>query len=222
MMTMDRRTVLEADDEGAARNWRTARIAGWGIGSVALIGVGAGFVVAHLEEGGRIGTTGGLILGGIVLAALICLWQLARAAQRPSGEAPLTPKERLNRNILIASAALGGIMGAAVAIASGEGIGLFSPLSDAPLPPLVALAMVLVTGVLVPALSFVWHRSAIDEQEVDAYKTGALYGLYVYMIGAPVWWFAWRGGFVPEPNGVIIFFVTVTTVGVVWMWKKYR
>ena len=41
------------------------------------------------------------------------------------------------------------------------------------------------------------------------------------MIGAPVWWFAWRGGFAPEPDGVIIYAVTVSVLGIIWIWKKY-
>jgi hypothetical protein len=41
------------------------------------------------------------------------------------------------------------------------------------------------------------------------------------MIGAPVWWFAWRGGFAPEPRGVIIYVATVSVLGIIWIWKKY-
>jgi hypothetical protein len=33
---------------------------------------------------------------------------------------------------------------------------------------------------------------------------------------------AWRGGFVPEPNGFIIYYATITTLSLVWAWKKYR
>jgi hypothetical protein len=81
---------------------------------------------------------------------------------------------------------------------------------------------VLLIGLLLPAVSIYWHRHATDEVEADAYKTGALYALNVYMIGAPVWWFLWRGGLAPAPDGIAIYFITVATVGVIWLYRKYR
>jgi hypothetical protein len=144
-----------------------------------------------------------------------------REWRRGSGEEPLTPKERLNRNLLLACAGIGGAMGAAMVMFGGEGItegrSLFA---DAPLPTWLAIVLVLVIGLVVPVISVFWHRT-VDEQEADAYKVGTLYGFYVFAILAPVWWFAWRGGFAPEPSGVLIYFATMFTVGVVWMWKKY-
>ena len=154
-----------------------------------------------------------------------CVWLILRDVRRPTGEEPLTRKERLNRNILIGSGALGGAMGVTMVLAvlaSGQEITPGTVLSSAPLPAGVALVLVLVLGLVVPAISIYWHRTAVDEQEADAYKTGALFGLYVFMIGAPAWWFAWRGGFAPEPNGIAIYFATILTVGAIWIWKKYR
>jgi hypothetical protein len=94
-------------------------------------------------------------------------------------------------------------------------------MSNAPLPPGFALALVLIIGVLLPAVSIYWHRHATDEVEADAYKVGALYALNVYMIGAPVWWLLWRGGLAPAPDGTIIYFGIVATMGVIWIRKKY-
>ena len=104
-------------------------------------------------------------------------------------------------------------------VASGGSSPLFM-FSDQPLPPLTA-ALVIAVIVLILPVSLYWQR-VVDEQEADAYKTGALWGIYVYWIGAAVWWFAWRGGFAPEPNGILIYFATIFTVGAIWLWKKYR
>lgn len=208
-----------------SRFWRWLRIAVLGLALFFLVGVAAGFLAAHSERGGGFGLFPVAFLGGVALLFASCVWLIARDVRRPTGEEPLTNKERLNRNILIGSGAIGGAIGLLVVLASltsGQEIAPDTVFSSAPLPAGVALLVVLVLGLVVPALSIYWHRSAVDEQEADAYKTGALWGMYVFMIGAPVWWFAWRGGFAPEPNGVLIYFATITTMGVIWIWKKYR
>ncbi len=222
-MTARRITMTDGEDRiVASRFWRWLRIAGIGILMFFLVGVAIGFIAAHLERGGGFGPRAIAILAADALLLAACVWQIVRELKRPTGEEPLTPKERLNRNILIGSGAIGGVTGVLVILASDQDLTNASLFSDAPLPAGVALLMVAVMGLIVPALSIYWHRSAVDEQEADAYKTGALWALYVYMIGAPVWWFAWRGGFAPEPNGVVIYFATILTVGAIWMWKKYR
>ena len=220
MMTRGRKMTIDQDGIGAKRSWRWLRIVVLGTVILFLAAYAAGFVVAHIERGHALSTKAGLILAGIAFVGLGCAWLLIRAIREPTGEEPLTRKERLNRNLLILSGAIGGLMAVAI-IMTGEGHDHASVFSSAPLPPATALAMVLGLGLLVPAVSIYWHRAAIDEQEADAYKTGALYAMYLYMVGAPVWWFAWRGGFAGEPNGVILYFLTVITLGAVWLWKKH-
>lgn len=221
-MTRAVRTMDEPDDAGPSPLWRWLRIFALGVVTVFLVGIVAGFLMGHIERGGGFGLKPVLIVGGFSLAALACLWLLVRQARTPRGQDPLTPKERLNRNVLVASGALGVVLAFVMAIAGRGSLRDGGVFTDAPLQPAAALALVLATGVLLPALSIFWHRSVIDEQEADAYKTGALYGLYTYMIGAPVWWLCWRGGFAPPLNGHVIYFVTITTVAVVFLWKKFR
>ena len=221
------RAAMTDSEEGivASRFWRWLRIVGLSLAIFFLVGVAGGFTAAHMERGGGFGLFPIAFLGGVALLLAACIWLIVRDVRRPTGEEPLTAKERLNRNLIIGSGAIGGAMGVLVVLAmlaSGQEIEPGAVFSDAPLPAGVALVLVLVMGLVVPAISIYWHRSAVDEQEADAYKTGALWGLYVFMIGAPVWWFAWRGGFVPEPNGIAIYFATILTVGVIWIWKKYR
>ena len=225
-MTARRLDMTEMEDEiVASRFGRWLRIAVLGLATIFLVGVAGGFIAAHIERGGGIGLFPTAFLIGVAALLAGCIWLLVRIISKPTGEEPLTAKERLNRNIVLGSGAMGGVMGILVVLASwasGEKIEPLTGFSDGPLPTGVAVVLVLIIGLFVPALSFIWHRRAVDEQEADAYKTGALYGIYLYMIGAPVWWFAWRGGFAPEPDGVAIYFATITTVGAVWLWKKYR
>ena len=225
-MTARRLTMTDIEDGAVASPiWRWLRRTGLSLALLFLVGIAIGIGIAHSEHGGGLTPVIVSLFGAVALLFAGCAWLLLRDLKRPTGEEPLTKKERLNRNLLIGSGAIGGAMGVVVVVAmlaSGAEIRPDMAFSDAPLPAGVALVLVLVLGVLLPALSIYWHRSAVDEQEVDAYKTGALWGIYVYMIGAPVWWFAWRGGFAPEPNGIIIYFATITTMGVIWIWKKYR
>ena len=222
MMKRARRAMPELDDVGSGRFPRGLLLFGLGLATLAFVLLTIGFVAAHLQHGRVLSTTGALILAAFILAAIGCGWLLVRALRTPTSEAPLTRKERLNLNLLIASGVIGALMGAVIMIAGGEGLDHSRVFSSSPLPPAIALIMVLLTGLLVPALSIYWHRAAVDEQEADAYKTGALYAVYVYMIGAPLWWFGWRGGFVPPPDGITLYLVTIGTLGVVWTWKKYR
>jgi hypothetical protein len=213
----------EAEDVGGKRLWRLIRIVALSLALVFLLGMAGGFIAANLEEGDGFSLVEGLILAAILLAFAACAWLMLRDLRRPTGEEPLTRKERLNRNILVGCALLGLVVGIAMTIGGGgesltRGGGL---LSNDPLPGGLVLALVAVLGVLLPILSIFWHRSAIDELEADAYKTGALYAVYVYMIGAPIWWLLWRGGFVPAPNGIVIYFAVILTLGAVWMHKKH-
>ena len=214
-----------ADSNGTSGHplWRVIRIALLGLVAVFLVGVAFGFVQAHMERGSGLSAYFVGILAAVLLFAVASLWLVKREFNRSSQQEPLTAKERLNRNILIACGIMGGVIGVSLAVAGGTDIAKGGgPFSSDPLPTGLAIVLVIAIGVLLPAIALYWHRFAIDEQEADAYKSGAVAALYVYMIGAPVWWFAWRGGFAPEPNGVVIYMAIVTVVGVVWLWKKYR
>lgn len=214
--------MVDLDARAPSPLWRVLGTAALGIAILFLSGILAGFAIAHAERGGGgISSPGAAILAGTAVALAGCIWLVVRTwRRRPRGE-PLTRKERLNRNILIVSGALGGIT-ALLITASDHDLLTSNLFTDEPLPSSLALGIVIMLGVFMPILSIYWHRRVVDEQEADAYKVGALYGLYVYMIGAPVWWFAWRGGFAPEINGILLYCATISVVGAVWMWRKYR
>jgi hypothetical protein len=214
--------MTDEDPVAAGRLWRWLRLLGLGTAMIFLIGVGTGFLMGHVGRHGGFGARPALILGAILLLLGGCIWLLVRELRRPTGEEPLTPKERLNRNILLGCGALGAAMGIGMSFAGDgsltSGGGVFS---NDPLPTWLAIVLVLIIGLVTPVLSIIWHRT-VDEQEVDAYKMGALYAFYVYAIGAPLWWMSWRGGFAPEPNGFVIYFAAIFTALIVWTWKKYR
>lgn len=221
MTTLEQMVMVDPDEQAATPLKRWLLQFGLLIGLIFLVAFVIGFMAAHFEKGHGFGLYGASILVIAALAITGCGWLMVRQLRTVTGEEPLTRKERLNRNLLIGSAMLGALVALALIFSQNGGIsaagGVFS---DAPLPPAVALGLVLLLGVLVPLISYFWHQ-AVDEQEVHAYKTGALYSFYVYSIGAPIWWLAWRGGFAPEPSGIVIYFATIAVMGVVWTWKKY-
>jgi hypothetical protein len=137
---------------------------------------------------------------------------------------PLTKKERLNRNIVIACCVLGGILGIALATANNKfgnlDNGGFGFLNNNPVPELFAITIAIIIGILVPLITYFWCIN-IDEQELHAYKEGCFWGMHIYMFGAPIWWILWRGGILSQPDGIVIFYATIIPVLVVWLKKKY-
>jgi hypothetical protein len=220
-MADPRHQVGDGDVDNRQRVKRVLKIAGLTFLIVFLAGIATGVGMKAVERG-SLSLFSGALIGGAVLLALGCLWWVLRILNAPTGEAPPTRKERLNRNILVACGALGFIISLLMMFTQGGPDLTRGLLSSEPLEPAIAIALLVLMGVVLPILSFVWHRSAVDEQEIAAYKDGALWGINVFMIGAPIWWIAWRGGFLPAPDGIILYFATITVMGAVWMWKKYR
>lgn len=204
----------------AARPRRILRRLALATGLFVLVSFAVGFVAASLQHGHGLTGRHGAIVAVAVLLAVGLGWLLVREMRTSTGEEPLTRQERLNRNLVIASGVLGGLTAFIIMMANRDGDPAYF-FSNAPIPRGIALAIILLLGIAVPVIAYFWHRN-VDEQEADAYKTGALYGFYVYALGAPLWWFAARGGLLPPPDGFIIYYATVLVVGAVWMWKKYR
>jgi hypothetical protein len=198
-------------------------------GIIMTAGAIAGFVGEHRAQGDRafsdfaIGFIAGL---AIVMAAMtVSFWRYAKKL-KASGE-PMSRREKLNRNIILACGLLGGVMGAVMAAggflnAPDKSADPLSVLFTGPMPVAVALALVFFWAVVMPVVAWFWHTRAIDEQEASAYRDGGYYAAYAYLILAPVWWLLWRGGLLPEPNGVAIFLTFAFIWSAVWMWKKYR
>jgi uncharacterized integral membrane protein len=217
---MEQTQMADFDREAPWAGWRWLRILALGTVTLLLSGYALGFTVGALQHEHGLHTDKVIKITVLALALLGCGLLLVREVRARAGEDPLTRQERLNRNLLVISGFLGVVIALVMAFteveSGGDGF-----LSNDPLPPVVAILLILVTGLLVPAISIYWQR-IIDEQEADATKAGALFAVYTYGIGAPVWWIAWRGGFVAPPDGFIIYFATMTVICAVWLWKKYR
>jgi hypothetical protein len=198
-----------------------------GFGALLGVGVITGFIAAHQEHGGGpMSVRDVLILAGAGLFVLGCLyagWRAVRSLRTTSvASGPPTPREGRYRMVMILAGVLGGAIGLILALQDDTLTGTPLSLLNGPLSPGIAIALALLVGVLLPALSIYWHLRAIDEQEAAAYNKGALFAMYAYWVGAPVWWLLWRGGLVAAPDGVLIYLATAVIATVTWFWVKYR
>lgn len=135
----------------------------------------------------------------------------------------LTKRERLNRNLTIAMLLLGAIIGIALNLFGPQDPDIsFRGLSNDAISPVVAIIFASIFAVIFPIGTYLWYQKSIDEQEASAYRTGAFYAANAYIGMVPTWWILWRGGLVPEPNGMIIFIIFNFIWLGIWLWKKYR
>ena len=212
-------------DAGGGTVWQWLGLCAAGLGTVTMVGVIAGFSSKSLEHG----WSDFSLRDGAILALIVAItaglgrlsWRLGRKLLGTDAHIPR--RERRSRNILLFSCAIGMVIGIILAgsdmmSASDDPL---SVLSDGPISPLLAIGMTLFLVLVLPVLSWQWQK-AIDEHEREAYQVGAVAAAYMFLILAPAWWLLWRGGLVPEPNGIILYFAFNFTFVIVWFWKKYR
>lgn len=216
-------TIDDIDSQdGGGTIWRWLGLCASIIGGIMALGMIAGFVPVAAEHGFSLRDAAILavmlaVTAGLgVLAHRLGVRLLGRKTQIPS-------RERHSRNILIGSCLFGLVTGMAIAIfgLAGESDNAFALFTNSPIRPAFAIAMTAILVLVLPLISWQWHK-AIDEHERDAYRAGAVAGSYLFLIGAPAWWLLWRGGLVPQPDGVIFYYAFCLLFSIVWLWKKYR
>lgn len=221
--------MFDANEDAGSNGKRILWMSLCGFGIIMLLGAITGFLSAHMEEGGS--TLDGVDYAILVLfISLVFIlggtsWKLFQPMKQNFGKGPR--REQLNRNIIWACTGLGGITGLALAASgisntSGDFLDPFTPLLTGPLPLHIVAPLVIMWGVIIPAIAWYWHRYAIDEQEANAYRDGGYYAGYAFLMLTPLWWLLWRGGLLPEPDGVTIYFLFSIIWAIIWFWKKYR
>ncbi len=228
-MDLTESIMVEPVNEQGSNTRRILWIMLSGLGIVMTAGAVAGYLAEHQAQGGGPLGAAGMIVMAVFAAIIIGLgyviWRNGRALKLDGDE--LTRRERLNRNIMIGCMALGAVMGGGLAATGNLDIadpasGALSIFDDGRMSAAAALLIVFLWAVIIPVVAWFWHTRAIDEQEASAYRDGGYYAAYAFLILAPVWWLLWRGGLLPEPNGVAIFMAFAFIWSAVWFWKKYR
>ena len=197
------------------------------LGIVATAGAIVGYLNAEVQDGGTIGIAEILTLcafATIIIGLAFAIWR--NVSKMKASNEGLTRRETLNRNMICGFVLIGGAIGLLPAFydtsVGNSDTGPPLLLADSPMPPVIALMLIFFWTVIMPIIAWFWHKRVIDEQEASAYRDGGYYAAYAFLIGAPTWWMLWRGGFVPEPDGVAIFMLFALIWTAVWFWKKYR
>lgn len=192
--------------------------------SITCLAYTSGYILGHfLGDYNGTSFTTGLKIGAMVTIIIISTYAAIRTYKiRKTIVEPPTKKENIRNNLLIISGIIGGIIGVILAVQAINSDELsLNSIINAPIPTLLALALAFFWAIIMPIICYYWYKN-VDEQEMHAVRIGAYYSLYIYMIGAPTWWILWRGGLVPQPNGIIIYIITVYSFCGIWLWKKYR
>lgn len=215
--------MFDANEDAGNNGKRILWMSLCGFGIIMLLGAITGFLSAHMEEGG-----GPLNLAGYaILAAFICvtlalafaIWRLFRQMKRSDQKVP--QREKVYNRFLIGSFIFGGVTGLILALTGSFDETEAGLISNDAMSPMLAIILSVALGVIVPAVTFYWHKNLVDEQEEAAYRFGALIAMYAFWFIAPVWWFLWRGGILPAIDGIALYFITIFVALIVWFWKKY-
>lgn len=225
MMNLTERAMIDADDMANSNGRRRLWMMFSGIGIVMISGAISGFLSQRNAQGdGPLTVLDFSILGlfaAVILLLTFVIWKMFQQT-RQSGER-VPRRERLNNRIIWGCGIFGGIIGLTLAL-SGNMDGISEPnvLANGPISPVLAIILAAAIGIVLPAVTFYWHKHVVDEQEDAAYRAGALIAIYAFWFVAPVWWLLWRGGILPAPNGMALYLMTAFIALIVWSWKKYR
>ena len=194
-----------------------------GVGIIMLLGVITGFLSQHnAQGGGTLNFAGVAVLGAIAAASLILafvIWKLFQQGKQRGEKVPR--REKVYNRFLVGCFLLGGVTGLALSLTGSFDATETSLMSNAAMSPVLAIILSIAIGVIAPAITLYWHKHVVDEQEEAAYRFGALIAMYAFWFIAPVWWLLWRGGMLPEINGITLYFITCFAATAVWFWKKY-
>ena len=194
-----------------------------GVGIIMLLGVITGFLSQHnAQGGGTLNFAGVAVLGAIAAASLILafvIWKLFQQGKQRGEKVPR--REKVYNRFLVGCFLLGGVTGLAHSLTGRFDATETSLMSNAAMSPVLAIILSIAIGVIAPAITLYWHKHVVDEQEEAAYRFGALIAMYAFWFIAPVWWLLWRGGMLPEINGITLYFMTCFAATAVWFWKKY-
>jgi hypothetical protein len=215
--------MFDADEDVGGNGLRILWMILCGFGIVLLSGVITGFLSASMAEGGSaLKMTDYAILATLISVTLLLAFIIWKLFQRMKSSREKMPhREKMYNRVLIGSFLFGGVTGIALALTGSFDANESNLFATGAMSPMLAIIMSVSVGLIMPAVTFYWHKNVVDEQEEAAYRFGALIAMYAFWFIAPVWWFLWRGGMLPEIDGVILYFITIFVTLIVWFWKKY-
>ena len=223
MMDLTEGAMFDVDENEDQNGRRILWMTVCGFGMIMILGAIAGFLSAHMAEGGGpLNAAGYAVLAALMSVTFVLafiIWKLFHQMKR-SGE-KLPRREKMYNRFFVGSFIFGGVTGLLLALTGSFDATEAGLMSNGVMSPVLAIIMSVAIGVFMPAATFYWHKNVVDEQEEAAYRFGALIAIYAFWFIAPVWWLLWRGGILPDVNGMILYFMTFFVALIVWFWKKY-
>jgi hypothetical protein len=70
-------------------------------------------------------------------------------------------------------------------------------------------------------LVIVGYRYNLDEVMREANNFGFSVGFQFFPCLAPIWWMAWRGGFLPQPDIMITLVASLVVALLANLWKRF-
>ena len=140
-------------------------------------------------------------------------------ASEPPGDFERIERGRRRRKlaVVVAMAAVGGIGGGIVG--AREADHLFD--LAYPWPPLLCLALAAAFLIAV-AVGKLLLRRQIDEVERLAKLRATHAGAILLLVGYPIWFLLWKGGFLPEPQHVAIYVAFMVVALLASLYYKFR
>jgi len=215
-------SISEERPEQRAATFKTVTVAAL-LGLILLLALGAigGIAAAMLDGEANNRSEAAIILAISLLAGGAAGWGLVRLKPWAGSGEPVSPATKKANNLLLLSGLIGGVLGAAMSlsmISADDPLALFS---NSPMPRAVVIPSLAVWLLIVPVISWLWHRN-VDEHEEQSYQFGGLAALYLYAFVTPAWWLAARGGLMPAPDAMIIFVGVMLVWCIAWFWRRHR
>lgn len=90
-----------------------------------------------------------------------------------------------------------------------------------PIAPAAAIGLAVALLLLTAISGWVYLRN-IDEHEVAANLVGGFWGFFAFMVGWPLWHILWRGGLVPQPDVVPLYYIVGAISIVGFLWRRFQ
>ncbi|MEM1195549.1 MAG: hypothetical protein AAGH57_05550 [Pseudomonadota bacterium] len=129
---------------------------------------------------------------------------------------PQTPRGKRVRWILIGCGVLGGLSSVPLIDLDQGGTLLFG---NGPVPPLSALITGAMWTLIMPVF-MIGYRLNSDEVTREANNFGFSVGFQAFAYIAPLWWLGWRGGFLPQPDVMVLFLGGLVVATIAHLWKR--
>jgi hypothetical protein len=138
----------------------------------------------------------------------------------PRGEGERREAMMRRRRALVIGALFFAGLGTGFYVGFGEGRSAFHG-AESIWTPTLAVALILCFAVAMIGGTF-FLKGVMDELERERTYKAAAFGSALFMIGYPLWFLLWKGGFVAEPVHWLIYAVFVVGMLLATLWYRFR